>query len=380
MKKEVFLIFFSFIFLINYVYAIGISPPRVEIDYQPNFKQDFKATVLSTAGKDIYANIFSKGPIKDYIKIKENRVKLPKLGSADIYFSLELPPKLNLPPGKHYNYVMVEEGSSATKSPSQFNVMTSVGLTIVLNIPYPKKYLELIDFDTPNIKESELLPIKIESISRGNETINKADFTIEIYKDNIKLETLYFDAITNIKPGDKIQLFRELDTKDYNPGSYQAKLKISYDNEIIEKENNFNIGTLLIQIANYTKKHYQNQINKFEIEAQSYWNDPIENIYAEVIINNLKLKTNPDIILPFKNTTLTTYFDTNNFQLGYYNTNITLYYSGRSAYLLGGIEIIEKPFSLRDYLKGKTTQILILAIIILLILNLLWLIKKKKNE
>jgi len=47
---------------------------------------------------------------------------------------------------------------------------------------------------------------------------------------------------------------------------------------------------------------------------------------------------------------------------------------------LGGIEIIEKPFSLRDYLKGKTTQILILAIIILLILNLLWLIKKKKNE
>jgi hypothetical protein len=379
MKKEVFLVLFFFILFINYVNAIGISPPIIEVNPEPNLNKEFQATVLSTSGKDINVHVFTEGVLKDYIKLKEDNVKLPKFGSVDIHFSLELPPKLNLEPGKQYGYVMVEEGTPASGS-GKFQVRTSVGLTILMFIPYPGKYIEITKFDVPNIKENENLPIEIEIVSRGNETINQIDTTLEVYKDNIRLDTLYLDKITNLGSGKKSYFSTEVNTKNYQPGTYNVKLRFLYDNNKLEAERDFKIGTLYLEIINYTKKHYKDEISKFAVKAKSYWNDPIDNVYAEVIINNSKFKSAPDRINPFEESSFFVYFDTHNFELGYYNANMTVYYANKSTSLIGGIEIIKKPFSLKDALKGKTIQILTIFVIILLILNLLWLIKKKKNE
>ncbi|MFH0936578.1 MAG: hypothetical protein V1815_02790 [Candidatus Woesearchaeota archaeon] len=379
MKKEVFLILLLIILFVDYGYAIGISPPIIELNSEPNLKRDFIATVLSTSSKDIYVNVFTQGPLKDYIKLKENNIKLPKLGSADIHFSLELPQKLNLEPGKQYNYVMVEE-SSSVNGIGKFNIMTSVGLTLLVFIPYPGKFLEITNLKIPNIKESETLPIEIEVTSRGNETINQIEAILEIYKDNTKLDTLYLDKITNLKSGEKAKFTTEANTKDYKPGTYNIKLTLLYDSNKLELERNFEIGTLLIEITNYTKKHYKDEVSKFIIVAKSYWNDPIDNVYAEILINNTKFKSAFDRINPFEESGFLIYLDTHNFELGYYNVNMTIYYANKSTSMISGIEIIKKPFSLKELLKGKTIQILIIIIIILLILNLLWLIKKKKNE
>ncbi|MCX6711877.1 MAG: hypothetical protein NT139_02480 [Candidatus Woesearchaeota archaeon] len=378
MKKEVFLILLFFILFVNYVHAIGISPPLIEVNPEPNLKKDFTATVLSTSSKDIYVNIFTKGTLKDYIKLKENKVKVPKLGGADIHFSLELPNKLNLEPGKQYGYVMVEEGSST--SGGSFQVMTSVGLTILAFIPYPGKYLEITDFKVPNVKENEILPIEIKAVSRGNEIINQIDATIEIYKGDLRLETLYLDKVTNLKSGDTAYFSTEFNTKSYKPGVYNTKLILRYDGNKLETERSFEIGTLLVEITNYTRKHYKDDISRFIVSAKSHWNDPLDNVYAEVIINDTKFKSSPDRINPFEESGFLIYLDTHNFDVGYYNANMTIFYANRSTSLISGIEIIKKPFNLGDSLKGKTTQILVIVIIILLILNLLWLIKKKKDE
>jgi len=136
-----------------------------------------------------------------------------------------------------------------------------------------------------------------------------------------------------------------------------------------------------LNILNTSNDFTRNDLNKFEFGVESFWNDPIENVYAEVTIPiyNINFRTTSSTFKSFDNKNLTGFFDTTGIDSNAdeFKARITLYYEGKTT---------EKIVTLRfkkeiDYLLYTLILGAITAAIIL-IFSIIWFkkIKKSSNE
>ncbi|MBU2562495.1 MAG: hypothetical protein KKF68_02435, partial [Nanoarchaeota archaeon] len=132
--------------------------------------------------------------------------------------------------------------------------------------------------------------------------------------------------------------------------------------KIAEAKSIFRIGYLFIDITNSTKKIIIDEIQKFDIDIESSWNNNIDGAYADVVIFNnseklINFKTSSTSLNPWERKTITGFFDTSNFSEGFYEANITLYYYGRDVG-----KTTEKTVKI-EFVK-KSSRILLITVII----------------
>ena len=172
----------------------------------------------------------------------------------------------------------------------------------------------------------------LDLTSKGTETLTFTPI-IEIFDSKgAKVETLTFQQ-REIKSQEKLGLKKVLNKTNYNPGKYKAVAIVDYGN-IAKAESEFKIGTLDISILNYTQQVKIKGLQPFFIDVESTWNDNIDGVYAEVVFSNntnkiTSFKTETTALTPWENRTISGYFDTIDFQEGYYDANITLHYFGK---------------------------------------------------
>ncbi|MBW6442716.1 hypothetical protein K0A97_02960 [Patescibacteria group bacterium] len=345
---------------------IGVRPAIYEINFEPNLTGVFPFTFIGDPGVEF--EIYSEGAFSEYVTLNTNRLK----GGGQVNALLQLPLESN-EPGRR---MLLIGAKQIPKDVAMLGMVGNVRGVIFINVPYPGKYAEL-EFRSSNANVGESIEFNFKIYSRGKEDINT--FTkIDIYDLTGNFIESIFLETGLIKSGEFFEGKAFLNTENYVAGDYLAVLSVDYGEGVTEKETIFKLGRLFVGISNYTKTFERGKLNRFEIEVESFWNNPIENVYANVsIINYSRLNfLSPSITLsPWGKKILTGFFDTTDLNEEQFQALIQVYYEG-------GITNKTVDLMLKEE-ESKPLYLIGGGIIILLLGGfLIWLfiIKKRKEK
>ena len=367
------LIFITLI-LINSVYALGVSPAKIEGNFKPGMETSIEYSINSNLNR--YLEVYARGDLADYITFDESKI----FKSGKVTATLKLPDEIE-PPGPQKTYIGVRELADEELAGG---MGTAIGIEalILIHVPYPGKYLES-NLKAKSVNLGEPVEFELEVISRGKDEVIMKPL-IEVYSEHDELiETLEFRE-REIKTQETIKLIKEMNTTSCLSGDYYAISKISYGERMAESRVEFKIGELKIDIVNYTKQILLGGIKNFWIEIESGWNDRIDGAYAEIVILNgskkiTEFKTSPTDLSPWENRIITGYIDTKDILPGIYNADITLIYYGRdrgeSTNEIVPIEFIEQEKINWLLIVGVVIGIIFIAIFFIYIIR-----KNGKNK
>lgn len=375
--EKIFLIFVFFTFLIGFISALSVTPAKISLNFEPNFEQTFSYEIFGTKPDKIYS-LYLEGNLAQYATLSREELE----GDGNFKVSLELPSTLETP-GDNKLYVGVKESIDEELAGGTIGTAVEIKALISVYVPYPGKYVE-ISFEAEDANIGEPIDFKLNIFSRGKEDVLlHPRIEISSNESGEIVHTLYFDERA-LQSMQEVSLHKVWDTSSFNAGRYNGVAFVEYGGKFPSRvEDFFRLGELAIEIKNYTSRVIiDGKIQKFDIEVESSWNDPISGVYAEVVFLNgasevLRFKTSSTSLNPWEAKTITGYFDTINFEPGFYNANITLFYYGKNTGKTFAkevqVEFVKKPFN-------KTMIIGIGLGIISLVAGLLVFFLRKKSS
>ena len=320
----VFLISCIFLFTIKSVYALGMGPARVEVNFAPGLEISNTYYVYSDdVSKKL--ELYAAGDLAEYVEFDKKEIT----GRESFIATLKLPDSIEKP-GEHRIHIGVREKVDEELTGTAIGTAVAIEVIIFVYVPYPGRYVE-VSVNSHNVNIGEPVNFEMNVISRGKEDVDISP-RIEIISQEKTVETLWLKD-RFLSNQQSLKLKKTLDTTNYNPGTYNAVAIVDYG-EVAEARTEFKIGELMIEILNYTDKILIKGTQKFNIEIQSGWNDRIDGAYAEVnILNSSKslasFKTSTTELTPWQVKTITGYFDTTGFVAGIYDANMTVIYFGK---------------------------------------------------
>ena len=348
---------------------VGLTPAGYSLDFQPNLKQVFNFNFFSD-DPEIKFNISVSGDLKQYVELNRDELS----GSGNINVLLKLPKKIDKP-GVHRIYI--EGTQQPKKDQGTLGIVASLRGIIDIRVPYPGKYAEM-EFNAENANAGEPINFKLKIYSRGDDGIVTTSY-IEIYDFKNKSVATLPIGINEVASTQSIDIVKEWDTKGIAPGRYGARAFVEYSGEKIDSWANFRLGELYVDVVDYKKEFEKGKINPINIDIESFWNDPIENVYGEITILNhestIPTFSTPSVDLQgFERKTIVGHFDTTTIEENKFKAKVVLHYSGKTT---------EKIINLRfkrevNYyvIGGIAGGIILLIVIIVLVL---WIRKLKKT-
>lgn len=324
MKRGIFfLILFFLILFSGFISAIGVSPASKDFNFEPGLEAEIPYRVIANPGQEVEISVL--GDLAQYVDVSKTEI----VGPENFKVKFKLPDSIE-PPGKHRIRVMVAQ--KIDEELVDF-IGTSVRVISVIDVhvPYPGRYLET-ELRAKDVNMGEPVIFELDVKSQGNEDLDIAP-RIEIFsQEGAKVGELNFNKRT-IASQESIGLKKILDTTSYNPGNYKATAIIDYG-ALATSDAEFRIGSLNVNILNYTLVVPIGKLEKFDLTIQSDWNDNIDGAYAQVdFLNGSQMiesfKTTTTDLAAWEQKTITGYFDTMNFSEGTYDANITLFYFGK---------------------------------------------------
>lgn len=363
-------IFLSLILILPSVCAIvGVRPASYEVNFEPGLKKVYSFTFIADEGSIF--EMYTEGPFSEYVELSTEKIH----GTGSVNALLQLPNQAEIP-GRHRLIVGGRQVAKDEHAP-MLGIVGNVQAVLFINVPYPGKYAEL-EFTTTNANTGGDVNFNLTISSKGDEDI-VARSRIEIYdstKQNL-LETIQLPERT-VKSTESVQLVSKLSTKDYLSGDYFAKAVVEYGGDKpAEKEAIFRLGKLFVDIVNYTQTVGREGINRFEIYVESYWNDPIPGLFAEVSIANyteLDFLTPSMTLEPWQVSILTGYFDTSEIKQSPFSARIKLKYANETTEKTVEVNFA-KSESQTGYVLGAVAAVILIGIIVVLLL-----IKNKKKD
>ncbi len=380
-----------FLLVLPIAYSIGVSPAETKLNFKPNLETQLTYNLRSNMANAMDVELRLSGDLAEYATLSSDTIFIKPGESGQATVSLKLPEKIEKP-GEH-TIMFIATESTGTGGPE--GARGEVLSPITIFVQYPGKYAEasLNAKDAKLGKDAEFI-VTVRNL--GTLKINGAKAVIDIYSGNEKVGSVTTDE----KPVDlfgSATLNAKWNTKGQKQGNYRAVATVQYDEKTTTAEHRFMIGILNVKIINYTKEVYEKQVNEFKVGVQSEWNDPVENLFADVkVLDNSKelmtFSASEKRLNPWEIKNLAGYFNTANIQAGSYDISIALtfneigsdekhysYKNGTIDVLTGGeVAMTAKGGGMGRYLT--TTNILILILILLVIINLIWFWKRKKNE
>ena len=375
--------------------AIGVTPIRKVVDYEPGKELDLSVKVRNDAERDIKAVTYARGELQSQIAIVDSLVSVEKGSEAIIRYKLSLPAAFEQP-GTHKTDLVVMEYPEdfGTANAATATATASVVSELWVRVPYPGKYAEAKVFIAAG-KPKEKTVFAVSVMNFGKENIADAYAKIRIlgatYEEIASFETNH----AAVDAGKEAKLAGEW-MADANPGTYHAVAEVYYDSKKIIIEQNFNIGDLFIDITGIDVKDFTlGEVAVLTINLESKWNSPIENVYAELSVLDSKgtsydtIRTASTTLPPFGAGNVKAYWDTEGIAVGEYSLRVLLHYAERVTERLietqvnidsirmdsgATAKVIASPSSRRD-------TVLTVLVIILIAVNIGWFayfMRKKK--
>ncbi len=368
MKKKslFFIVFFAFVFVgcVN-VLSLGLTPAKIEVDFTPRYKFKAHFTVLG-GGEEL--EVYAKGPFSENVRFDKTNVS----GGQGFTAYVDLPSETENY-GKNKLYIRVQEKTGAEQG---IGTRLAVGALILIKVPYPGQYAEISKYGVNDVNVGEPVNFTIRVSNLGQENIAA---NTEIKIQNSRNETIeVLDLGSKFIDTTKEETFTKvLNTSFFRPGTYNTTAIVDYGQEPLKAEDSFRIGSLFVNITNYTKKVEQGKISNFMVDVQSKWNDDLENVYATVNVtkdgNSTDFFKTPSISLKaWQEAELSGFLNSEQMKPGIYDANISLFYNKKITSKIGEVEIIGTFNYLFVIIPGA---VILLAVIIVIVVLMI----KRKN-
>lgn len=363
-----------FLILVHNVWAISINPAIITIEYFPNYEESFDFKTEVQEGVEVYID----GSLSEYFTVEKNNIGV----DGTFTIKVKLPDEIDNP-GRNTVYIGLLEPH---KGGGMVSTRTSIRTPIIINVPYEGLYADITFYVSDlNVDETKQFSVTINNLGKKDIDKAKADITIFDADDNV-VENLVTDE-ENVPSRSRKDLGVMFNASNHLPGVYSARADVTYDvlSKTIDK--NFKIGSLNVEVFNYSKIFKEDTISNFFIIAESGWNDKIEGLYAEIsILNGSKvlseLKTPNYDIEPWERLEISTFWDNKGLGVGTYPIKMTLYYQGARTEEEGEIQIISATDDGKFSFDGifNFTTLLVVFIVILVLVNVFILLRRKKKE
>ncbi len=383
--------------LIQAVLAIGVSPVKTIIDFEPG-KQEVTVRIINNEHKDFKAVVYAEGDLAEYIELQTTLITIKaEEDSKSLSFNLNLPDKLEKP-GTHEAKITILEFPKEFATEEGNAVIRAVGSVVtkvIVRVPYPGKYAEA-DLIITQAEVDKPIIFTIPIYNFGQEDIQKVKATITIYGATYEEIAVIESDEKQVKSKEQTKLIASW-LPNVNAGVYHAKVRVEYDGNRINLEKNFNVGNLFVEISKVEVNDFiLGGVARFDIYLESKWNQEIKDVYGEMTVMDkkgsiyTKSKTATVDIPAYEKSKLEAYWDTKDVQIGLYDVLLKIFYGDKTTERL--IETQVNIDSIRTSLEptakvvggraGLFTRdtVLVLLVIVLIVINISWFIYFRKRK
>ena len=379
------------ILLSQNILALGVTPARKLVDFEPGLTQTVEFSIVNSENKDMAVSISVSGELADSVELSDEYLEFASTErEKSIQYTFTLPQKMA--PGTRKTEIVVREISSPKESSGTvLTARVAVAHQLRVQVPYEGKYAE-IDLKIAETGRTDVVNFIIPVSSLGKENIDGARGKIDIYgSDNKKVITIWSDE-QGVSPGEKAELTAAW-SENVELGKYYAKAIVFYDKESTgEVERAFTVGEVDLEILEIrvNRDFKLGDIAKFNIFLENKWDEELEEVYAEMILYTLNdeevvsSKGATESIEAFGKEDVVVYWDTVGVREGNYKTNLILYYDLNIKEEELDTKISSDSIEFSKFTGavvgvGDTNQIVIALIFGLVLIGILWFIFKRKK-
>lgn len=347
------------------VFSIGLSPTKYDVAFEPFLNRTFGLTLMNTGEYPVNASVKFGGPLSQYVQYTPSVYPLQPGSTQLLSFTITLPGQID-PPGKQTIDIIAEELVSPAHG--EFAVTTNTVIKLNLDVPYPGKYLEL-GSSVSSVNEGDPVLFMFSFANKGREDIVSARGLVDLFDSTGNLLATRTTTPVSVLKSQSSTATVSFTEVSLRAGVYLLRYLAEYDNKVTpSQETSLRVGTLVVNVTDYTHILLPDAVNRFEISLQSLWNTKIDDIYGTIILkkDNISL-IDPAVTLnsyldPWSYTRLTAFVDTHSLEPGSYDAEITLLYQDTSRTVLVPIEIASPPY------RPSLLALLVVFIVLLLIL------------
>ena len=271
--------------MISSVYALGVTPARTTIDFEPGLVRDVNFDIINSDGADLKIVFSAQGNLSKYISMSSSEGSVSSLeGSKTFTYTLSLPDKME--PGLHKGEIITMQlPSEDTSGSSQVLATLAVVNQIYLYVPYPGKYANA-EMYVYNANQGEEVRFVIPVVNVGEFDLTSVRANIDIYnKLSEKVDSFNTKSI-KINSGGRKELIYNWKA-DVPIGDYRAVASLIYDEGIINLEKVFSVGNEELELQEISVNSFSlGQIAKLEMLVENKWSEPISEAYIETKIKN----------------------------------------------------------------------------------------------
>ncbi|MEK6858343.1 MAG: hypothetical protein AABX53_00320 [Nanoarchaeota archaeon] len=395
--KRLFMFAGMVVLVVMQVSALGITPGRTTLQFEPGVEQTVEFTVINSEQEDMQLVLLVQGELNQTIALSTTSWDVAA-SESEKKLSYVFRAPSTLTPGTRTAEIIVIKLPKRGATGATF-VGAAVGVTTQLHVlvPYPGKYAEP-DLNIAGPDDSGKVTFLIPTVSRGELDLVRVRATVEVYTAlNEKIITLSSNEVS-LASGARAELVAEWDASAVAPGSYRAVVNVLYDEGVTKVEKTFEVGKRVLELQNVEVNDFSlGEIAKFELLIENKWSQPISGAYADMVVYNAQR----EIMANFKSATyevpalgkalLVTFWDTEGVKEGTYDSSVFLRYDEHSDQQDFKLKVSSNDISVigLGYVISKdsgdsgesNTLVIVLATIIgvLVLINVLWFLVLRKK-
>jgi hypothetical protein len=316
------------------VRALGIGPPLMDINFQPNTEAKYDFIVANSLDEQRQIDLYVAGDDEaaKYVKLSEYAAILKPKESRGFSFTTSFPDKMT--PGQHKIRVGAVEH---TASGGLVGARVGVEIIVLIEVPLPGRYLTIDRFDVQDSRVGRPALLNLILTNKGKEKINNILAVSDIL--NARGEKAITTVLTfsGLEPTKSTTLSMLVKTDDFPAGKYRAKASVDYDGLKVFADTEFRVRDLLVNILKIRGENIKkDQIGKILVDFESLWDGDINNIKPTAIITKdgvtvAQLTGEDTSVRPYGANTATIYWDTHGLEAGAYGVEATLFYGNKTA-------------------------------------------------
>ena len=393
MKKLVLLLIG--IFMISSVYALGVTPGRTTIDFEPGLQKNIGLEVINSGAKDISIILSAQGELAEYITLSSETIFIPANQSKTVNYNINFPESLE--PGLRTGKVFIMEIPDSSELGSSAVLATlAVVSQLYVNVLYPGKFATS-DMIIYNADEDGEATFVFPVVSHGEFDLTSVRANVDIYNSlNEKVDSFNTNSI-EVPSGEKKEIIYKWKA-DVPIGNYRAAATVIYDDGKINLEKTFSVGAKELELQEINVNDFSlGEIVKLEMLIENKWSEIIKDAHIETRIKNEA----GDVVSSFDSASydieslskqvFVSYWDTAGVKVGNYDADVSIYYDDKSSKKSLEFQVEENELTIigLGYVisdsGGESNNliiILVVVIVLLVLINLLWffLLRKKLKK
>lgn len=387
------ILFLVCIFMMSSVCALGVSPGRTLLAFEPGLSKTVSFSVINSGTEDMNVVLAAQGDLSDYITISSGAISVLAAENKPLSYTINLPQRLE--PGLHKGEVFIVEVPKESGAEGSAVLATLAVVTqIHVNVPYPGKFAEaeLVIYDADVGSDVQFIfPVS----SRGEFDLTDVKANVDIYNSlGEKVDSFNTQSI-NIPGGEKKELVYAWKA-NVPIGNYRAAASLIYDEGTIPLEATFSVGSKELELQEISVNDFSlGEIVKLEMLVENKWSEMITGAHIETRIKN----DEGDVVSSFDSAkydiealakkTFVAYWDTAGVIAANYQAEVTIKYGDKSAVSnlefqvsKNELKVVGLGYVISAEGDGGTNTlviVLIVAVVLLVLLNLLWFLLLRKK-